>query len=260
MKTTTRPTTATTMPPAAGASPLAGAGAANAGAAGAGSGRRFPIPSGVGRGMRPSPNGQMTPRPVGRGRVRMPELVLGVGLAAAGALASVLWASHAPSQRVLVAARSLHRGEVLDASMIRWATVSGDPISGLADPTALRGATVDREVVAGAPIQQGMLRDSDALVAGEVEIGLALQPGDYPPSIAAGDSVSTVIIPAADPTGASTYPRVLDTAARVRSVSSSDSAAGTTTVITLAVPAADAGSVLAAARVRLAILPAQGER
>lgn len=191
----------------------------------------------------------------GRRRVRVPELALGLGLAAAGALASVLWATRAPSQRVLVAARALHRGEVVDASMVRWATVSGDRIVAIASTEMIRGRTVGVEVGAGAPLQPSMFERVDALGANEVEIGVALEPGDYPPAIAAGDSVSVVALAAVDPMAPTSAPLARRIAARVRAVASADTATGSKTVVSLAVVQPDVASVLTAARVRLAVLP-----
>lgn len=191
----------------------------------------------------------------GRRRVRVPELALGLGLAAAGALASVLWATRAPSQRVLVAARALHRGEVVDASMVRWATVSGDRIVAVASTEVIRGGTVALEVGAGAPLQPSMFETAGALAGDEVEIGLALEPGDYPPTIGVGDSVSVVALAAADPTALTSAPLARRTEARVRAIASADTATGAKTVVSLAVAQADVASVLTAARVRLAVLP-----
>jgi uncharacterized protein len=187
--------------------------------------------------------------------VRVPELVLGIGLAAAGALASVLWASREPSQRVLIAARALHRGETVNESMVRWATVSGDRIVGIADPSVLRDTVVRVDIDAGAPIQPTMLQGADALAAGEVEVGVALEPGDFPPSLATGDRVSVVLIGASDPTGIVPAPRVLAVPVRVRAVSEADTATGNRTIASLAVSDRDLAAVLAAARVRLAVLP-----
>lgn len=248
------PTTATTATAATAtgntgkASVGRGAGAGTAAAAGAPSSRgRFPLPP-------RAPWAHRSPA-AGRRRVRVPELALGLGLAAAGALASVLWATRAPSQRILVAARALHRGEVLDASMVRWATVSGDRIVALTSPEGIRGGTVGVEVSAGTPLQPSMLVRVDALGADEVEIGVAVEPGDYPPVIAAGDRVSVVALAAVDPTALTSAPLARRIAARVRAVASADTATGSKTVVSLAVAQTDVASVLTAARVRLAVLP-----
>jgi len=144
--------------------------------------------------------------------------------------------------------------------MIRWATVSGDRIAAVADPTLLRGGVLNLDVAAGAPLQTDMLTAPDALAANEVELGLALEPGDYPPALAAGDRARMVIIPPTDPMGATPNPQVIDAPVRVRSVSTSESASGSRTIVTLAVPQEHAATVLAAARVRLALLPDNGGR
>ena len=74
-------------------------------------------------GRRPAPRVRRSPPD--RRRVHLPELALGVLAVAGGGLGAVLWSADEPSQRVLVAARPIQRGESLDASMLRWARILG---------------------------------------------------------------------------------------------------------------------------------------
>lgn len=211
--------------------------------------KRFPVRPRFVRAPRVSPRG------VGAGRrARLPELALGLGLAAAGALGSVLWASRGPSQRVLVAGRALHRGETFDSSMARWATVSGDRIVAISDPAALRGRTIGMDVAAGAPLQQQMLIDLPAVDSSHVEIGVALDPGHYPPALAAGDSVTVVVLAAPDQLGNSAPAQVLDGLASVRAIANPDGATGTKTVVSLLVAQSDLRAIVGAASIRLALV------
>ena len=207
------------------------------------------------RTMRPTRMARPNLPPLLRSRIRVPEMALGIGLVAAGTLGSVLWAARGPSERVLVAARSLQRGDVLDSGSVRWATVSGDRIVGLSDPAALRGRVVIGEVDAGTPLQRALLRPVDELGPTQAEVGLSLEPGDFPQGLAVGDRVAVVMVSAADPIGgAGARVTALGEPATVRSVERLDTAAGSRTNVSVLVPRGSVLDITGATSVRLARL------
>jgi len=211
----------------------------------------FPTTSPAGRKLFTRPARQ-NPSPVLRSRVRVPELALGAGLVAAGALGSVFWATRGTNERVLIAARPLHRGEVIDGTSLRWATVSGDRIVGLRDPAVVRGRVLVGDVPAGAPMQEALLQSPDTVGRNEAAIGLSLEPGDFPAGLVAGDVVTAVLLPSAALTSGSTAPEVLDTTILVVAVEAPSGSASDRSRITLRVRREDLGALLGADRVRLA--------
>jgi len=213
----------------------------------------------------PTPQRRLIPRPARltrpslppllRSRIRLPEMALGLGLVAAGTLGSVLWAARGPSERVLVAARSIQRGDVLDPSSVRWATVSGDRIVGISDPSELRGRVVIGDVDPGTPLQRALLRPLDEVGPTQAEVGLSLEPGDFPQGLAVGDRVAVVLVSAADPIGgAGTRVAALEQPAVVRSLERSDTGAGSRTNVSVLVPESSVLDIAGATSIRLARL------
>ncbi|MSW20193.1 MAG: hypothetical protein F2873_04785 [Actinobacteria bacterium] len=213
----------------------------------------------------PTPQRRLIPRPARltrpslppllRSRIRLPEMALGLGLVAAGTLGSVLWAARGPSERVLVAARSIQRGDVLDPSSVRWATVSGDRIVGISDPSELRGRVVIGDVDPGTPLQRALLRPVDEVGPTQAEVGLSLEPGDFPQGLAVGDRVAVVLVSAADPIGgAGTRVAQLEQPAVVRSLERLDTGAGSRTNVSVLVPESSVLDIAGATSIRLARL------
>ena len=128
-----------------------------------------------------------------RRRVRFPELALGGVLVVAGAVGSVLWGTRGPDQRVLVAARDLHRGEVLDTGAVRWAAVSGDRIAAQLDPATLVGRVLSGDVPVGSPLVPAHIRPVRPIADDEVGVGVSLERGMCPPDLAEGDEVMLVV-------------------------------------------------------------------
>jgi hypothetical protein len=188
---------------------------------------------------------------VGRARLRLPELALGVGLVAAGALAAVLWATHEPSQRVLVAARAIHRGESLSPEMVRWASVSGDHLTAVTNPSGLGGRLAAVDIAPGSPLLVSLFRAPVAVGVGQTEYGLALGPGDYPVGLAVGDHVVVVVVPPVGADGRPVAPEVLDGTAQVLVAPDPAVAPGATAVVNLLVADADVPVMAAAADVRV---------
>lgn len=195
-------------------------------------------------------------------RFRLPELALGVALVAGGGLGAVLWATHEPSQRVLVAARPIRRGETMEAGMLRWATVSGDHIAGLTDTAGLGGRIATIDIAAGSPLQASLFRPATVVGVDQIEYGLALAPGDFPVGLAVGDDVMVVVLPRPEPDGQLVAPVTLPQAAEVLVAPVEDDPVVASTagvVINLLVSRADLELLATAADVRLARLP-EGDR
>jgi hypothetical protein len=137
--------------------------------------------------------------------VRVPETVLGVLLVAGSALGGLVWYRSATApQTVVVAAGDLPRGHVLTAADLRAATVSGTEgitlITG-DDARRLLGQAVRVDLAAGTPLTPAVVAETAPLDPGEALVATAVGPGEYPPSLAAGDLVRIVVT--ADPeTGA----------------------------------------------------------
>jgi hypothetical protein len=145
---------------------------------------------------------------------------------------------------------------VLDASGIRWATVSGDRLVGIADTSSLRGRVLVGDVPVGAPLQDAMLRPVDSLRVTEAEIGVSVDPDELPMELASGDRVSVVLVAQPGVSNSEPTTQLLTGAAVVRSV---DTTAGTGTTrmrVTLIVAQADLAALAAADHLRLARLPA----
>lgn len=186
-----------------------------------------------------------------RRRVRLPELAVGTALVVTGAVGSVLWATRAPDQRVLVAARDLRRGEVVDGSTLRWAAISGDRIVGLTDPGALKGLVITGDIAAGSPLVAAHVRPARVVAADEVGVGVSLERGTYPPDLAEGDEVQLVVTRAADATGGSAESMVIDSTARVYRIDEADTAVDGRVVIGLVVKQVDVLTIASADRVHL---------
>jgi len=179
-------------------------------------------------------------------------------LVAGGALGAVLWATHEPSQRVLVAARPIRRGETVEAGMLRWATVSGDRIAGLTETTGLGGRIATVDIDPGSPLQPSLFRPATVVGTNQIEYGLALAPGDFPVGLAVGDDVMVVVLPRPEPDGRLAAPVTLAQAAEVMVAPAVDDAVVATTaevVVNLLVGRADLELLATAADVRLARLP-----
>ena len=186
-----------------------------------------------------------------RSRVRVPELALGVMLVAGGALGAVLWATHEPTQRVLVAARSIQRGESVDATMLRWAVVSGDRITAIDVTEGLGGRIAAVDIAAGSPLQDVLFQPPTSIGAGQIEYGLALDPGDFPVGLGVGDVVEVVAVPAPDATGTASEPITLAVAAEVLVAPGADLAPGQKAVVNLLIARGDAPVLATAIEVKL---------
>lgn len=192
-------------------------------------------------------------------QVRVPEAALGVGLVAAGVLGSMLWSQRGDSQRVLVAARTIQRGESLGADAVRWARTGGDRLAAVGSTAALLGSLAAVRIGAGEPITASMLTSAPPAVPGGVTVAVALDAGDAPADLVPGDTVAVVLVTEVEPGAAPDVAR-LAVPAVVVGVSEADPMTGARRVVDLGVDAADLAALAGADDVRLARMAVDGTR
>ena len=187
-------------------------------------------------------------------RRRMPELLLGSGLVIAGALGAVVWSSRGATERVAVASRTLHRGEAVTSTMVRWMVVSGDHLRSIGPADLEPGRLLAVEVPAGAA-----LRDSDFVPPirvgdDEAVIGLSLEPGAAPTGLRPGERVIVVVTPASSSDGSAVEPIALDEPAVVYSAPHTDDSPAARMLMDLVVRRSDLVTIAGAVHIRLARL------
>jgi hypothetical protein len=136
-------------------------------------------------------------RPSGRRPVRLPELIVGIVLVGACALAAVWWqTSHSARQPVAVLSHAVTAGQLLTDADLRPADVAlGEGVRAVAwaDRGALVGKAVVTDLPDGVALVPGLVSDEPALAPGEALVGLLLEPGAYPAgSLQHGDAVAVV--------------------------------------------------------------------
>ena len=190
-------------------------------------------------------------------RVRVPETALGVGLVAAGVLGSLLWSRQEDTRRVLVAARVIERGESIASDALRWVRTAGDRFAAIESPSSVAGAVAAIRIAPGEPIVASMLADVLSAQPGEVTVAVALDTGDAPVDLAAGDEVAVVIVTEVEPGAAPDVVR-LGATARVVTAGDADPMTGMRRVVELTVDESSLAPIAAATDVRLARLPVAG--
>jgi Flp pilus assembly protein CpaB len=206
-----------------------------------------------------SPTGLSTPQLASVARRRSTAaIVLALLCVAGGALAGVIaYKAGSARQSVLAASHALAGGHVLQAGDLRVVDLSTD--GGLsfilaADENSLLGRPVGVPVAAGAPLTSGELGSTPAAGPGQAVIGVLCKAGQYPPSLAPGDTVELVdssgTVGTATSTSPTARPIALPLAAITATVIGVDSPTDTATVgtvISLRLSADDAPSVARAA-------------
>ena len=165
---------------------------------------------------------------------------LGAGLAVASA------GDRTP---VLVVARAVPAGEVIEGPDLREVLVGSRPAESTIDASeraTIIGRTASVELVAGSFLARGQLAAGPAAGTGQAVIGATLKEGHFPVELADGDEVLAVVLPpeSADTTGAAAPTSI---AARVVGIRSLDDGGGI--AVSLAV-APDRAPALAAAGAR----------
>ena len=183
-----------------------------------------------------------------RRRRELPWVVLGVALAVACALGfAVVLSGAAGSRQVLVAAHDLAAGHVFEPGDLRVVNVSSDGVDLLsASPEdTVVGHTAAVPVAARAPLVSGDVGSAD-LGTGAAVVAVVCHPGQFPPSLAAGQRVRIVEdlggTASSATGGSSSAVRSVDEGV-VLAVDASSDAASTGTVITLRVTDADATDI-----------------
>lgn len=132
-----------------------------------------------------------------KGRVRLPELAIGLFVMVAFALGAVLWHLNSVDKvPALAVAADLDRGETIAADDIRVVYVASDEAlatlgQGQLGQVVGRVALVD--LPAGTLMSRNLVADAAALQPGDGVAGLSLEPGQYPAlGLAPGDRVNVV--------------------------------------------------------------------
>ena len=189
--------------------------------------------------------------PPGR-RTRLPELALGFALMVGFSLAAMLWHLSATEKSpALALATAVTRGEIIEASDLRVVYVSSDdPIArlGKEDTEAVVGRVALSDLPAGALLTRGSVAPLLTIGPDDGVVGLALEPGQVPGELLAGDLVNVVAGPSAggpavQPDGRETA--VLATGAEVYAIRDLGNQGGK--LVSLKLPEADANRVAAAA-------------
>ena len=182
----------------------------------------------------------------GKRSVRMPEVVLGVFLVAGCAFGAVAWQRATNrTTTVVVAGRHIARGSVIGVEDLRGAQVGGETGAMIAgtDARLLLGKVAIVDIDAAVPLTPTLLTDAAPLGIDEALSSVALEPGQFPPDLAAGDHVRIIVTTTTGAGGVVTA-SLLDEVGAVWAV---DSAAdGRTTVVTVRGPI-EIGTALAAA-------------
>lgn len=132
-----------------------------------------------------------------KGRVRLPELAIGLFVMVAFALGAVLWHLNSVDKSpALAVAASIERGETISAEDIRVVYVASDDVLarlGEREMSQIVGRVALVDLPAGTLMTRGLVADAVAIEAGDGVAGLSLEPGQYPAlGLAPGDSVNVV--------------------------------------------------------------------
>jgi flagella basal body P-ring formation protein FlgA len=182
---------------------------------------------------------------------RLPEVVLGVLLVAGCALGAVLWQRHADTTRtIVVARRAIARGEVITAADLRGAQIAGETAAMVAasEASSLLGQVALVDIAESSPMTASIVTDERSLAADEALTSMALEPGQVPPDLAAGDHVR--VVTTASETSGKVITVMLEADAVVWAVDTAQD--GISTIVTVRGPLSLATDVASAASLRLA--------
>lgn len=204
------------------------------------------------------------PSRLGPARRRSPRLLaMGVLLTLTGVVAALVVLKLVSGQQtVLVAARDIPAGHRLEAADLGTATVASTGLSLIAsgDEDGLLGQPVAVAVRQGAPLIRADLGTGTAAPAGQTVVAILVRPGQFPPALAAGDTVDLVDADASPTTGVTASAPLLagPVSAVVLEVdrpADAAAAAASGTVVSVQVRSADAAAVVRAqAANRIAIV------
>ena len=134
-----------------------------------------------------------------RQRRRIPELAIGLVLVLVGALASLwLYSSLSESTEIVQSSRAVRRGEIITVSHLQVTPIDANLSSRFVrrdDARELIGKVAAIDLEAGTPLTLAMVEQRPRLAVGEALASVALQPGQFPPDLAIGDSVAVALVP-----------------------------------------------------------------
>lgn len=138
-----------------------------------------------------------TPVPTS-GRVRVPQLAVGLLLTAGAALAFVLWnAASVQRTAVLALAEGVSRGQVLVLEDLRIVHVGTEDALAMTPSDAasgLIGRAAVTDLAAGTLVTVDQFAAASTLTPGSGVVGLALAPGQFPtPQLRIGDLVNVIV-------------------------------------------------------------------
>ncbi len=198
-----------------------------------------------------------------RRRRQLPLIVAGVVLVVGSALAfATAELRLAGADQVLVVGRSLPAGHLLargDLGVVRLRTAAGVASLPASAAPALLGRPLAVPVVSGALLSAGEVGTGHGLPAGMDVVALALRPGQFPPSLASGDSV--VVVDTGVPSAAGTAVAAATGPAATVTALDPTTAADATTVVSVQLSQADAAALArlgAAGRAALVLTAAAG--
>src|SRR6187397_1664290 len=135
--------------------------------------------------------------------------------------------------------------------MVRWASVSGDHLAVIGDPRLLVQRIAAADIRAGSPLVASSLRAPTVIGPTQVEYGVAMDAGDFPVGLAAGDRVLVVAVLPADETGKRPEPLTLSTQAEVLAAPVPELAPGEKAVVNLLVEQTDVALLASAAELHI---------
>lgn len=189
--------------------------------------------------------------PTSARRARLPELVVGLVVMLAFALAAALWhMSSVERDPTLALARDVRQGEIIEASDLRVVYLSSDgDVARLAegDVSRVAGRVALTDLPRGTVLTPALVAALPVLGEGEGVVGLALEPGQFPSAgLRPGDRVNVVAGPASQSGGEGPGETLLAEEAEVFSVEDLEGGQGRR-FVSLKMPEATANEVAAAA-------------
>lgn len=201
----------------------------------------------------------------GTGRCRVPYLVLGVLLVlicVAGAVITVLQVGN--REPMLSLARPVHVGDVLTPQDLRQVPLSSDSGTDLvpaSQAATVLGRPVAYSLPAGTLLPRSAFGRPQVPPTGQATVAVAAKPGQFPPDLAPGTTVSVIVVPGSGSSTSSTQSPASGGpwSAVVTSVGAPSS--DQSTVVSLQLPVASARQVAAVppGQLSLVAVPAGGQ-
>lgn len=182
-----------------------------------------------------------------------------VVVCAAGAVLTVMQVGHRVP--VLVLAGPVSVGQVLTAQDLRQVLLSADIDTGVipaSQEQSVLGQAVSFSLPGGSLLSRGDLGQPHVPAAGQAVVAVGVKPGQFPPDLAAGMTVSVIVVPSSG-TGTSPVASGGPWSAVVTGVSAQTN--DDSTVVSLQLPIASARHIAAmpTGQLSLMVVPAGGQ-